>query len=143
MKEKIFRIFLLCLLLVSPVSYAIERCTKPDASFRGFLNQFTSDITFQTGRIILPLVYRNGMYSLMDPEIQLWDLQRIRKLKDPIILSRKQREERHIEESMLIVTQSYAEVFHSKPEADSYLLLYKFRNLDGCWYLEELHDKSL
>lgn len=44
---------------------------------------------------------------------------------------------------MPIATQHYVEVFHSKPEADSYLVLYKFRNLDGCWYLEELHDKSL
>ena len=46
-------------------------------------------------------------------------------------------------ESILLSTKRYAEVFHDgPPESDLYRVLYKFRNIGGCWFLEEMHDKS-
>ena len=138
------RTFLLCGLLVAPhAAVAVERCPKPDATFDRFLAQFISDTTFQRSRIILPLVYRYGSYSLKDPEIQLWDIQKVKKLESPLILSGPQRMERDIVQKMPIKTKDYVEVFHGKSEADSYRILFKFRNLEGCWYLEELHETSL
>lgn len=50
----------------------------------------------------------------------------------------------HNAESILLSTKRYAEVFHDgPPESDSYRVLYKFRSIDGCWFLEEMHDKSM
>lgn len=47
------------------------------------------------------------------------------------------------EKVVLLQRSRYAELFQDGPaDTDSYRMLYKFRKIHGCWFLEELHDKS-
>lgn len=125
------------------VSSAIAVCKEPDKSFKNFLSNFTEDAAFQQGRIIFPLVYRFGDYTMTDLIIELWDKDKIKTLAYPLILSRGQRKKEGIQQSYLLTTSRYAEVFQDRAEADDYRILYKFRNIEGCWFLEEVHDKAL
>lgn len=129
--------------MMSQVVAAVERCPKPDATFSGFLAQFAADTKFQRKRVILPLVYRYGSYWISNPEIELWDANKIQALKEPLMLPESKRKERGIVQEIPIRTEGYVEVYHHKAEADTYQSLFKFRKVEGCWYLEEIHDTSL
>ena len=128
--------------MVSTAAATVERCPKPDATFSGFLAQFAADTKFQRKRLILPLVYRYGSYWISDPKIELWDAQKIQTLKEPLMLSESKRKEKDIMQEIPIRTKKYVEVYHHKAEADTYQILFKFRNVEGCWYLDEIHDTS-
>lgn len=119
-------------------------CTVPDnKGFTVFLKKFEEDIGFQRTRIILPLVVREGDYSMAAVKVLLWDSAKIQSLSEPLILSKSQRKKAFVAEDVLLNTKRYVEVFHDgPPESDLYRMLYKFRAISSCWYLEELHDKS-
>jgi hypothetical protein len=122
----------------------VLECPVPDKNgFDDFLKKFEEDINFQRTRLILPLVVREGDYSMAVVEVSLWDLGKIKSLQEPLILSKSQRKKELVTEDILLNTKRYVEVFHDgPPESDLYRMLYKFRFVNGCWYLEELHDKS-
>lgn len=124
-------------------SSAVIVCKTPDKSFKSFLARFTEDSAFQQSRIIIPLVYRFGDYTMTNATVELWDINKIKALSYPLILSPTERKAKGIAQYDLLTTSRYAEVFQDRPEADDYRLLYKFRNVDHCWFLEEVHDKSL
>jgi hypothetical protein len=136
-------VFFFAILIWPITSTAVIVCKAPDDSFKGFFLRFTEDAAFQQSRIIFPLVHRFGDYTMTNPIIELWDINRVKTLTYPLILSQTQRKAKGIEQSDLLTTSRYAEVLQDRPEADDYRLLYKFRNVDRCWFLEEIHDRSL
>ena len=123
----------------------LPNCDKADAAFDSFLAKFTEDLAFQRSRLVYPLVVRYGNYGTSSITVQLLDKTDVTKLKDPLIYSEKERKNLDlVQEISLLQENRYAESFQvNAGEADSIRLLYKFRNISGCWYLEELHDKSL
>ena len=120
-------------------------CEKKDQSFKTFLSRFTEDIAFQRSRLVLPLVSRYGNYDMAIPKIELLSRSDIMKLKDPLIYSRAELKKLNLAQSVLLLQKDrYAEVYQANAgEADDTRLLYKFRNVSGCWFLEETHDRSL
>lgn len=131
------------ILMWSATSAAVIECRSPDKSFKSFYQRFTENARFQQSRIISPLVYRFGDYTMTTPVVELWDMAKLKAFEHPLILSRSQRKTEGINEAFLLVTSRYSEVFQDRPEADDYRMLYKFRNVGGCWFLEEAHDKAL
>ena len=138
------RIFVLAMMIVSPTTaLSVVQCSTPDHSFKEFLQRFEESIEFQRSRIVLPMVTRFGDYTMTNVVIELWSSEKLKKLDYPLILSLHGRKKEHVMESIVLSTKRYAEVFHDgPPESDLYRVLYKFRNIDGCWFLEEMHDKS-
>lgn len=135
---------LVAMLVALPtMASAVVQCPTSDRSFKAFLQRFEEDIEFQRSRLVLPLVSRSGEYTMTDVLVELWGIEKIRKLDYPLILSRQGKKTENVTESILLSTKRYAEVFHDgPPESDVYRMLYKFRNVDNCWFLEEVHDKS-
>ena len=135
---------LVTMLIVLPtVASAVMQCPTPDRSFKTFLQRFEEDIEFQRSRLVLPLVSRSGEYTMTDVLVELWDIEKIKKMDYPLILSRQGRKTEKVTEDIVLFTKRYAETFHDGPsESDMYRMLYKFRQIDGCWFLEEVHDKS-
>jgi hypothetical protein len=143
MKKIALKLFVFLALCVPLICHAqIERCQIPDKSFKAFFGRFVDDLQFQRSRIIFPLMYRYGDYTITNPTIELWDLKKVESLADPLIRNMKQRKSENIAQSFLLVTNRYSEVFHDVPNGDYERVLYKFRNINSCWYLEEVHDKS-
>src|SRR5262245_42992281 len=66
-------------------------CSKPDTSFQSFLSRFSEDVAFSSSRIVLPVVYRRGHFENGDPQVELWDAQRLQTLGSPLFMSRAQR----------------------------------------------------
>ncbi len=143
--NKVRAIFIMLLLVIFPTAAsAVVECSTPDRSFKAFLQRFEQDIKFQHSRLVLPLVFRSGDYTMTDVVIELVDLGKVEKLDYSLILSLQGRTAENVSESILLSTKRYVEVFHDgPPESDLYRMLYKFRNIEGCWFLEEVHDKSL
>ena len=137
------RLLVVLLVALPTVAFAVVQCPSHDQSFETFLQQFEEDIEFQRSRIVLPLVYRSGEYTMTNVMVELWNLEKIKKLDYPLILSRQGRKTEKVTEDIVLSTKRYVEVFHDgPPDSDLYRVLYKFRNIDGCWFLEEVHDKS-
>jgi hypothetical protein len=131
------------LIILPTVAYAVVQCPTPDRSFKAFLQRFEEDIEFQRSRLVLPLVSRSGEYTMTNTLVELWDIEKIKKLSYPLILTRQGRKTEKVAEDVVLFTKRYVEVFHDgPPESDMYRMLYKFRNIEGCWFLEEVHDKS-
>jgi hypothetical protein len=120
-------------------------CVKIEQSFKAFLSRFTDDIAFQRSRLVLPLVSRSGDYEEGSLKVDLLSRSNIEKLKDPLIYSRAELKKLNLAQSILLLQKDrYAEVYQANAgEADDTRLLYKFRNVSGCWFLEETHDRSL
>ncbi|MES1982630.1 MAG: hypothetical protein V4443_09145 [Pseudomonadota bacterium] len=118
-------------------------CAKADPSFTHFLETFSEDKNFQRGRILVPLVVRQGDYFVNGAEVKLMSQPEIAKLPYSLFRSAKERKADYVSQSIALETSRYAEVLHDKDEADSDRVLYMFRNIEGCWFLEEFHDKSL
>lgn len=137
------RYVLVAVLLWPVASSAIVTCNVPDRSFRHFLQKFANYPNFQQSRIIFPLVHRFGDYTMTEPLIELWDLSQVKGLSYPLILSDRQRKAEGIEQLFVLTTRRYVEIVQDRPEADDYRMLYKFRRINGCWFLEEAHDKAL
>lgn len=136
-------LFAVLLILLSPPVLAVVQCPVSDHSFRGFLQRFEEDPEFRQRRLVLPLVARLGEYTMTDVTIELWNVNKMRSLDYPLILNRQGRKQEHVTEIIMLLTKRYAEVFHDgPPESDLYRMLYKFRSIGGCWFLEEVHDKS-
>ncbi len=138
------RLFVLAMMIILPTTaFSVVQCSTPDRSFKGFLQRFEESIKFQRSRIVLPMVARFGDYTMTNVVIELWSLEKLKNLDYPLILSLQGRKKEHVMESIVLSTKRYAEVFHDgPPESDLYRVLYKFRNIGGCWFLEEMHDKS-
>lgn len=144
---RLFAVLLLLLLCVacSAKTEAPLSCANSDSSFSTFLSRFTDDIAFQRSRLVLPLVSRYGDYEMSIQIVELLNRSEIMKLKDPLIYSRAELKNLNLEQSVLLLQKDrYAEVYQANAgEADDTRLLYKFRNVSGCWFLEETHDRSL
>lgn len=134
--------FFICMVFSLVCNAQIERCPAKDKGFKNFLKKFVADVPFQQSRVIFPLVYRYGDYSMTNPVVELWDANKIRSLPYPLIRNSLQMKAERMEQSYLLLTDRYSEVFQDIPDSDSERVLYKFRNVDGCWFLEEVHDKS-
>ncbi|HEY1709051.1 MAG TPA: hypothetical protein VGG10_12355 [Rhizomicrobium sp.] len=126
-------------------SAVTPRCAKPDASFKVFLSRFTDDKDFQRARLVLPLVARAGNYQTWDASVELWSLKKIGQMSDPLIYSRQDRKRLNLSQDIVELRPNrYAEVYQANAgEADDTRLLYRFRDLEGCWFLEEIDDRSL
>jgi hypothetical protein len=118
-------------------------CAVPDKSFQSFLGRFSEDEQFGNGRIIFPVVYRHGRFENGDLKAQIWDAERIKTLGAPLFMSRAQRTARDVVQELNLVTKAYAEVYHYKRAGDLYEVMFSFRRLNACWFLEGLHDTSL
>ena len=119
------------------------KCAKADSSFTRFLKTFSEDKNFQMVRTLVPLVVRQGDYFVNGAEVKLMSQPEIAKLPYSLFRSAKERKADYVSQSIALETSRYAEVLHDKDEADSDRVLYKFSNIEGCWFLEEFHDKSL
>jgi len=141
---RFIQLFVMVMMIISPTTaLSVVQCSTPDHSFKKFLQRFEENIEFQRSRIVLPMVARFGDYTMTNVIIELWNTEKIKNLNYPLILSSQGRKKEHVIESIMISTKRYTEVFHDgPPESDLYRVLYKFRNIDGCWFLEEMHDKS-
>ena len=122
---------------------AINECKKHDKSFEIFLSKFEEDMVFQRSRIVMPLVSREGNYFTTDPKIELLDIDAIEKLANPLILSKKEMKSQNVQDYIIIKTDAFAELLQDQYESDANRVLFTFRNIDGCWYLEEMHDESM
>lgn len=128
---------------VPNMAFSMVKCSKKDSSFKEFLIKFEEGKEFQQNRIIFPLVVRFGDYTMTNIIIELWNLKKINNIGYPLIMSPQAQHKKRIAESVVLSTNRYAEIFHDgPPESDIYRVLYKFRNIDDCWFLEEMHDKS-
>jgi len=78
-----------------------------------------------------------------DLRTELWSAEKLGHLDGPLILTRAQRQQRNVVQEVSLTTKTYVEVFHYKRDADSYEIVYAFRRVDGCWFLESLHNTSL
>ena len=138
-------LFLAAVLLASAETVLAQGtgCAVPDKSFQSFLGRFSEDEHFRSGRIIFPVVYRHGRFENGDLTAQIWDAERIKTLGAPLFMSRAQRTARDVVQELPLVTKAYAEVHHYKRESDTYEVMFSFRRLGGCWFLEGLHDTSL
>ena len=123
---------------IPPVS-----CIRPDPSFSKFLDAFSENQGFQRSRVLVPLLLRSGEYTLHGATIQILDAVEIENLAVPLFRSKRERKNISVYQSVLFVTERYAEVFHGRSRADFDQVLYKFRKIDRCWFLEEMHDLSL
>ena len=128
---------------VAPALAQKPICPVPDKSFQSFLVRFSEDTQFREGRITFPVVYRRGRFENSDLQLQLWEAARVAALGSPLIMSLAQRRERDVVQELRLVARDYAEVYHHKREGDSYEVLFSFRRIAGCWFLEGLHDTSL
>jgi len=133
----------LVLFISAPVSAAGTPCEKADTSFAKFLRQFGENKQFQKRRIVLPLVARFGDYQMVAPEVKLMSSSELEKLDYPLFRSNEEMKRDGVAQSVLLSTKRYAEVVQDQADADSDRILFKFRSIGGCWFLEELHDKSL
>jgi hypothetical protein len=115
-------------------------CKKADASFRSFLSRFTDDLEFQRGRLVTPLVARAGDNVTTEMTIELWTLDHIKSLKYPLIYSSRERKKQDLDQSILLQTKRYAEVFQQQREADAIRMQYRFQYYTGCWFLIEVED---
>jgi hypothetical protein len=118
-------------------------CPGPDVTFRSFLARCTDDSEFQRDRVVDPLIYRTGNPHDQTNNVELWDIEKVRALKQPLVMQKKTQRRHGINQSIPFATSLYAQAYYDKPEADSYRLLLTFRRIDGCWYLEQLYDLSL
>ena len=121
-------------------------CKQPDSSFDDFLEQFSENKRFQESRYILPLVYRSGSYSLANDygvSVELLSMEKIKSWKYSIFRSKPERIKEHIEQQIELKTEKYIELLQYLPNADADMVLYKFNEINGCWFLQELHDISL
>jgi hypothetical protein len=91
---------------------------------------------------MLPVVYRRGHFENGELQVQLWNAERLRTLEGPLFMSRAQRSARGIVKELPLVSKAYAEVYHYKRAGDSYDVVFSFRRVGGCWFLEGLHDTS-
>lgn len=132
------------IILVSNMAVSAVTCVCNDTSFNNFIDKFENDLSFQRIRIIFPLVYRFGDYRLYNPEVKLLSLKDIETLGYPLIYSKQQLEKNHMGQSIIIKTERYSELYQEiLGESDSVRVLYSFRMVGGCWFLEDVHDKSL
>jgi hypothetical protein len=117
-------------------------CTKSDVSFQNFLRQFQNDASFRRGRLQLPLVVRTGDGISVDATIELWPLPKVLSLKGPLIYAGADLKKYGLAETILLLQPSrYAEVLQANAgAADDTKLIYRFRNRDGCWFLEGFDD---
>ncbi|MEP6829538.1 MAG: hypothetical protein ABI963_04310 [Rhizomicrobium sp.] len=136
---------ILATILFANVALANPECEVHDKSFKSFLSRFTEDQVFQETRLVLPLVWRAGDYLTVDASVELWTLDKIKKLDYPLIYSSKQlKEERLVQSFPIMQPGRYAEVYQENAgEADSVRVLAHFRNIEGCWFLEEVDDRGL
>jgi len=121
-------------------------CQQPDKSFDDFLEQFSNNKNFQQSRYILPLVYRSGSYSLANDygvTVELLNMEKIKSLNYSIFRSKSERIKENIEQQIELKTERYIELLHYLPNADADMVLYKFSEINGCWFLQEFHDISL
>ncbi len=120
-------------------------CKKMDASFKEFLSRFTDNKAFQRSRLVLPLVARFGNYLTVDAAVELWPLAKIEQMQDSLIFSTAERKKLNLsQEIVMFQSNRYAEVYQANAgEADDTRVLFHFRNLKGCWFLEEIDDRSL
>jgi hypothetical protein len=130
--------------LAAPIA-GTPRCVKPDVSFNVFLSRFTDDKSFQRSRLVLPLVARFGNYLTNDASVELWSLEKIVRMSDPLIYSRGDIKRLDLVQRVVAFQLNrYAEVEQENAgDADDTRLLYRFRNLEGCWFLEEFDDRGL
>jgi len=121
-------------------------CKQPDKSFDDFLEQFSANKSFQESRYILPLVYRSGSYSLANDygvTVELLNMEKIKSLNYSIFRSESERVKEGIGQQIELKTERYVELLHYLPNADADMVLYKFKEINGCWFLQEFHDISL
>ena len=80
----------------------------------------------------------------LDASVELWRADKVNHMKDPLIYSRKDLKELNlVQRVVLYQPKRYAEVYQENAgEADSIRLLYQFRNIHGCWFLEEYNDRG-
>jgi hypothetical protein len=142
-----FRLFLAIPATLLPFSFAlastvtVPQCSKPDASFKNFLERFESDAVFRETRLEIPFVARSGDGISSRAEVALWSLADIRALKNPLIYPAAERERLRLNETVLALRGDHAEVFQANSgEADDVRLYYRFRKFNGCWALEEFSD---
>jgi hypothetical protein len=140
---KVLLAIALALFVTASASATGTSCAKADASFGDFLRRFGENKQFQKQRIVLPLVARFGDYQVADPQIKLLSSSELDKLDYPLFRSNSEMRRDAIAQSVLLATKRYAEVIQDQDEADSDRVLFKFRSIGGCWFLEELHDTSL
>jgi len=134
---------ILMLAFCLPTLAAGTVCAKSDPSFAKFLRQFGDDKQFQRLRTVQPLVARYGDYQMSNPDIRLLGTAELDALGYPLFRSAGELKKDGMRQSVLLYTKRYAEVVQDQTEADSDRVLFKFRSIEGCWFLEELHDKSL
>lgn len=113
-------------------------------SFSIFFHRFVSDRTFQLERIRYPLPVRigaGGEAAGTEPRYERWSKETV--ASDNLILDPAGRIAEGIEEAITRVSRDRIRVNHVRPESDSYVLEYEFRNFSGCWYLVRFADVSL
>jgi len=139
--------FIFCILFAfTSQANSDPTCEKADKSFSIFLTRFGENKQFQKSRYVLPLVVRYGVYNnpaASEISVSLLGMPEIENLGYTVFRSASERKTEYIKQQILLKTNRYVEVYHELPDADSDRELFKFRNISGCWYLEEVHNKSL
>ena len=113
-----------------------------DSSFNGFLERFLSDEQFRMNRIRLPLIAHLGNKAVVKVSVERWSRKQI---KDnlPLLLSKQELAKQGLKQSLHKRSNSRIEIFQYMPEADSYLLTYRFEKMRGNWFLTFFEDASL
>jgi hypothetical protein len=114
-----------------------------DEQFSVFLHRFENDLAFQRERVLYPLPAKVGDGRAVEQRRERWTRADLEAREGSLILSNEERRKRDLRQRVVAESADRVTVFHYRPEADSYRILYRFRNLSGCWFLARYENVSL
>jgi len=120
-----------------------QKVSCPSEDFAQFLKQFVNDESTQRAFTRFPLLFRGYSGDASEPKEYVKKLSR-KKVKFPIILSCKKRQEIPLEIRLVSASEKKAQIRIEKPDTD-WLTFYVFEKdkKSGCWTLTEINDSTL
>ncbi|HYM60902.1 MAG TPA: hypothetical protein VEZ11_08415 [Thermoanaerobaculia bacterium] len=132
----------LCLLVVALHSCSSTVTPSPRAeAFEPFLGRFIADEGFRLHRITYPLSVKLGDKCEGEWEEASWPREKARS-EGVAPLTKQELKADGLKQRITRVSSGKVEVFQYQPEADSYLLTYRFELVGGLWFLTYLEDAS-
>ncbi len=118
-------------------------CSVRDKSFDEFFAKFTENTQLQKERVVAPLVIRRfSEIARTEPTIELEDREKVTEeilsTKEPLVCSEKRRASLGLVKEFLVKSKHVVEVYYHTLESDTRQIIYVFRKISGCWFLEEV-----
>jgi len=115
----------------------------PEPNFVAFVERFATDKSFRLERISFPLVVTLGDGAAREKVQERWSRSQFEAISAPLLLSGAALKRHGLSQRIRQVDTTDREVYQFREEADSWRRIFRFRDVDGCWYLIAYADKSL